>query len=359
MATTPRQRESRLADEARRGLPSIHKARETRNKRVRPPLRAVVWFGIVLAVALSLYWFRSSSNVEKDRAALMADQRAVEAELGKKWYPLRDATEAMTQALAAAPAQDVVEKEELAKFAFQEKPGIYLRMRTDDAKTPESIRAAAKGSMRDGFTSCLMKTAGEDPIAGASCTAARDCASGQICNDMGHCAAPTQPYNLRLAYRTLYVLGPDWVKDVQDAADDMRIKVLRLGFDDATKSDLPVAVDLVTKATFFLAVLDDKPASKPAPAPQPTSSGGGDEAPSPEDLDVIGGAVYPSHIGLFRLEDKKLLLRITREPPATALLGGLPAKDPKNEAARLRQAQSCWLALEVRRAIGDATVAPK
>ena len=150
----------------------------------------------------------------------------------------------------------IVEKEELAKFRFQEKAGIYLRLRVDQAKSVDVLREAAKGSLRDGFTSCLMRTGGEGPLEGTACDTIRECKSGQICNDLGHCAAPTQPYNLRVAYRTMYVLTPGWVKDAQDADDDLRLRALRLAFDDATRFDLPIAVDLVTRATFFMAVLD-------------------------------------------------------------------------------------------------------
>jgi hypothetical protein len=74
---------------------------------------------------------------------------------------------------------------------------------------------------------------------------------------------------------------------------------------------------------------------------------------------VLDGHRYASRIAVWRLSDGKLLLRIKREPPGDALMGGLPAKDTAAEAARLRQAQSCALALAVRREIGDDAVGPK
>jgi hypothetical protein len=105
-----------------------------------------------------------------------------------------------------------------------------------------------------------------------------------------------------------------------------------------------------------LAVVDERPApEKPAPSTGTASS----DAPSPEDLAVLDGKSYPSRIAVWRLSDGKLLLKLRREPAGTGLLGGQPAKDPGAEAARLRQAQSCSLALEVRKAIGDETVGPK
>ncbi len=358
LATQPRQRGVSEDSSLKRGLPSIEKAREARNKRVRPPFKVMVWFGVVLVLGTAAYWYRSASNVENERAKLMADQRAVEAELGKRWYPLREQIESKTLELAKEDLPDVVEKEELSKFRFQDKPGIYLRVRLDQAKSVETLRAAAKDSLRDGLTSCLMRTAGPSPLEGPACASFRECKSGEICNDLGHCSLPTQPYNLRLAYKTMYVLTPEWVKDVQDATDDMRVRALRLSFDDATKSDLPVAVDLVTRAAFFMAVVDERPAPAKPPAPASTGTGASD-APTPEDLDVIDGHVYPSRIAVWRLSDGKLLLRLKREPAGGALLGGQPAKDPASEAARLRQAQSCSLALEVRKAIGDDVVGPK
>ncbi len=325
-------------DQIPRGFKAVDAAREDRNKIARPPWKVAAWFGLPIIVALAMYIRWDSNRVETERQELMARQRAVEAELGSKWYPLRETVESFTTELANGPDTDVVLAEDLAKLDFQSEAGIYLRVSRDQAKDPESIRKAASKSLRDGFTACLMRTPGDDPFAGKECKVSRECDPGQLCNEFLHCAKPGQPYNLRLAYKALFVLSPEWVRDVQDADNDLRVRALKLTFDDANSLEFPIAVDFLTKARFFLVAVDERE----APA-----------TPELDDADVLEGKTWPTRVALYRLSDKKLLLRMRREPKGQ-LMGGAPIKDSGVAAARIRQARSCELALDVRRALGDA-----
>jgi hypothetical protein len=340
------------ADGPVRGLSSVEKSRKERGRIKRPPGRVVAWFLLVTAVALALYFRHASGENERVRQRLLADQRAVDAELGKLWYPLRDRLEGWTVELAKADEASLerVDKEALAGFSFQELPGIYLRLRVDQAESVESVRAAAATSLRDAFTACLMRTPGEDPLAGPECKTSVDCEPGKLCNEFFRCASPGQPYNLRIAYKSLFVLSPDWVRDVQDATNDLRLRALRATFDQANRVELPVAVSFLTKAQFFLVVIDERP---PPPAGS-TASAGADTAQSPEDADILAGNIYPARVGLWRLSDDKPLVRMRRKAGATLQdSAGSLTVDPSVRAATLRQAQSCALAQEVRCAVGD------
>lgn len=326
-------------DQVPRGFKAVDAAREERNKVARPPWKVAAWFGLPIVVATAMYFRWDSNRVEVERQELMARQRAVEAELGSKWYPLRETIEGLTTELASSPdTADVVLADDLAKLDFQAEAGIYLRTSRDQAKDAESIRKAASKSLRDGFTACLMRTPGDDPFAGKECKVSRECDPGQLCNEFLHCAKPGQPYNLRLAYKALFVLSPEWVRDVQDADSDLRLRALKLTFDDANSLEFPIAVDFLTKARFFLVAVDERDA--PATAEQ-------------DDADVLAGKTWPTRVALYRLSDKKQLLRMRREPKGQ-LMGGAPVTDQGVAAARLRQARSCELALDVRRALGDA-----
>ena len=336
-----------------RGLKSVEASRAERNRVKRPPLRVIAWFLIVTLVALALYFRHSAGQLDRDRQRLLADQRAVESELGKIWFPLRDKVEGWTVELAkediapADAASDKVDRDALASFPFQELSGLYLRLRADQAATPDSVRQAAQTSLRDGFTACLMRTPSGDPMAGRECNNSTECEPGQLCNEFYHCAAPGQPYNLRLAYKTLFVLTPEWIKDVQDVDSDLRLRALRGTFDQANRIEFPVAVTLLTSAKFFLVVVDEKPAPPAAPA-------GADAGVAQEDEEAAAGKLHPLRVGLWRLSDGKQLLRMRRTAdPKLRESAGSIAVDPGARAATLRQAQSCELAQEVRCAIGD------
>jgi hypothetical protein len=333
--------EKSRAAETPRGLPAIQGAREARKKRKWPPAKVAFWFLLVVSVATVLYWYRMSANTEKERQKLMADQRAVDGTVGKSWYPMRDAIEKLTLEAANLPTDDFVAPE-IADFPFRKKSGVYLRLRLDQAANVESIRSASDRSLHDGFTSCLMQTVGDDPLAGKACTTARDCAEGELCNELDHCARPTQPINLRMAYRTMRILSPDWVREVQDG-DDLRLRALRATFDDAIKTDIPIAVELVTSAKSFILVLDERP----PPPKDAASSESADAGVSTEDRELAEGKHYPSRVFIYRLEDSKLMLHIKRDESGN-LLGSVPLNDPKSQARLLRQARGCELANDVK-----------
>lgn len=192
----------------------------------------------------------------------MSKQRTVEAELGPRWYPLRDRLEKWSTEVAAAPGDEVVEKAELAAFDFRSRPGLYFRARVDEAKSAAGVREAAKRSLRDGLTSCLMRGAEASPVKGRECQKTRECERGEFCNELNHCGPPTQPYNLRAAYKTLQILSEEWIADVQETTNDLRLELLVRTFDDATVDDLPLAADLLTRAAYFLVVLDERPPTR-------------------------------------------------------------------------------------------------
>lgn len=296
---------------------------------------------MVTSVAIILHWKVRQGELEERRGELMAKQRAVEVELGKRWFPIRDKVEGWTLDLAKAAGDEKIDTDALRAWNFQEMPGIYLRMSVADATDVEAIRKQAKESLKDAFTSCLVRYDNPSPIAGKECEHARDCAQGELCNEMGFCSPPSQPYNLRIAYRSMRVLSDGWMKDVQEADTELRIRLLENTFEASMLEDIPIAADLLTRAKYFLLVLDEKPASEP---PQE-----GEEAPATGDMQS-----YPARVAVWRLQDDRNVLRIRRES-STRLVGASPA-DPKTLGARARQANSCGLALAVRTAMGDEKV---
>ncbi|EYF00714.1 hypothetical protein [Chondromyces apiculatus] len=302
------------------------------------PPKFWAYAGIVLAVTLILNWKWSQGQIESSRQKLMAKQRAVLVELGPRWTELRDRVERWTSELAREAGPDVIDREALKGWDFRQMPGVYLRLRTDQVGTAEDIRKGAVGSLRDAFTACLLRANNQNPLAGKECQRTRDCAQGEYCNENDHCSRPVQPFNLRIAYRTLRVLSDEFVRDVQ-GSNELGLRALDGTFEDIMRDDMPLATELLTRAQYYLVVLDE-PAE-------------GAKVQSTEDL-----LATPHHarIGVWRLSDGKLVLRLRREASAD-LRGGMPVVDADVMAAQQRQANSCALALSVRQAMGDASAA--
>ena len=326
-----------------RGLPAIEEARQARNKVRWPAPKYWAWAALILAASGILHWKWSQGRVESARQALMARQRAVAVELGPRWLPLRDKVEAWVLGLAREPGADVIDREALANWDFRDKPGLYLRMRVEDAKDATAIRKGARDSLRDAFTGCLMRMPNVAPWSGQACKKTRECPSGEFCNETDHCSRPVQPYNLRVAYRTMHVLSDEWMRDAQDASSDLRIRLLSESFEDTVRDDIPVAADLLTRAQYLLVVLDESPPDLKVPE-------GGDP------MEAVQAVEHFARVGVWRTSDGKQVLRVRREAGGQ-LLGAQPTVDPGVAEARQRQANSCALALTVRQAMGDASAA--
>jgi hypothetical protein len=324
-----------------RGLLAIEEARANRRAGRLPaiPTRFWLWTLTALVAWAIFYWKKTQGEIESQKAALFARQRGVVAELGAKFDPLRQKIEDWTAQSSSAFAGDLVAPE-LKAFEFVTLPGIYLRLRLRDAASPESTRKAAIGSLRDGFTACLFREANADPASGPPCKASHDCASGTFCNEVDHCMPPAQPYNMRTAYHGTRVLGEEWTVRLRTASDDMSMRLLEREFDSAVKDDIPAVIDLMTRAQFFLLVLDEDPEAAPADGKL--------------DLESIQASQHEARVFLFGLKAglEKPLLRLRRGVAGQFMPTGENApKDPEILASQQRQVNSCQLALSVREAI--------
>ncbi|APR79413.1 Hypothetical protein A7982_04760 [Minicystis rosea] len=302
-------------------------------------------------VGFILQWKWTSNDVDRGKQKLLADQRGVAAELGPRWLPLRDKLEKWTTDLARSAGPEIIDREGLGKWDFRTRSGIYLRLRAEDAQTPEAIRTGAKSSLRDGFTACLMRVPNPSATAGKECKRTRDCPAREFCNEQDHCSKPAQPFNLRVAYRTMQILSDDWVREVQAVDAELRLRLYQTHFEDAIRDDMPLASELLAQAQYFLVVLDETPPGLALPAADAGVTAN----------EVVQGAAHESRVLVVRLSDDKVLLRI-RRPAGGELIGASPAIDSDVMAARQRQANSCALALSVREAMGDtnaATVPPQ
>jgi hypothetical protein len=272
----------------------------------------------------------SERELQSDRQALLAKQRAVSATLGAEWYPLRDKLEGDVLGSAGDFPGDRIEPE-ARSGAFRAQPGLYLRMRVTDAENPTAIRRIASDAKKDAFAGCLLREPNERGV------------RGEV--DAG--AFAEQPWNLGQAYASTRILTDDWVRDVKEADDDLRMRVFVQQYDKAVRDEIPFAIDLVKRAQFFLLVLDEDAPDVPQ---------GPDGGPSTEnELQLVP---HPTRIFLFDVARNKETLRLRRSAGARVISAGESVvTDPEVRDAMQRQANNCALAQSVESELAAAKLA--
>ncbi len=272
----------------------------------------------------------SEHELNTGRQALLAKQRAVVATLGAEWLPLRDNLEHdVLDAAAGADGKGAYAGDHVEPAArtsdFRSQPGLYLRMRLADATSPQAIRAVAVDAKRDAFAACLLRETNERG------------ARGEV--DGG--AFAEQPWNLGQAYAATRILTEDWVGAVKDADDDLRLRVFVEQYDKAIREEIPVAIDVVKQAQFFLLVLDED-----VPEAAALTDGG------PMTEEALQLVEHPARVFLFDLKDNKPIARLRRSGGARFIQAGERAvTDDETRDAMQRQVNNCSLANVVESAL--------
>ena len=273
----------------------------------------------------------SERELSSDRQKLLANQRAVIVTLGAEWFPLRDKLEAEVLGAAKDYAGDLVEAD-ARRGAFRTAPGLYLRMRVADARDPASVRRVAADAKKDAFAGCLLREPNERGLRG----------------ELDGGAFAEQPWNLGQAYSATRILTDDWGRDVQAAEDDLRMRVFQEQYRKAVASEIPLAVDIVKRAQFFLLALDED-----VPEAAKLADGG---PITEESLQLVG---HPTRVHLLDLTaggGGREILRLRRSGEARVIPAGeRVVTDVETLEAMQRQANNCALAGEVQVALAPKT----
>jgi hypothetical protein len=304
-----------------RGLRSIADARDARkasriNKFNRPT--AATWGLLAGGVvgAFLLYWYFAGRQVTTAKDALLAQQRAASVTVGAEWAPLRDKIEELTLDAAGPYAGDLVAPG-VDKWDFRAMPGLYLRLRAVHAKDAASMRKAASDSVKDAFVACLFRY--QHPAS-----------KGEV--DAG--AFPDQPWNLRQAYQATRVLDDAWVAQVKAADDTMRLRVFEQQYEKAKRDEIPLAVDVVKRAQFYLFILDED-----VPEAAALADGG---PVTEEHLQLVA---HPARVNVVNLKTGDVVARVRRTGDASFVFAGERAvTDPDVRQAMQRQVNNCSLA---------------
>lgn len=314
----------------KRGLPAVHTLRAARKtgRFGRTTVTLLIYGVAALAVVMVAYNWFSNRAIEDSRRQLAGEVKAARATVGAKWTLLRDELEALSlgENGAATYPGDLTDPD-VHGWDFRDDPGFYVRIPLSDlagdpSHRAEDFRRSAQFSVHDGFTSCLLRAeASKNPTNG-------------ILSD--------QPWNLKTAYQAVRVLGDDWLHEVDVADSQLRLRAFAEQWQTARDDAIPRAIDMMTRATFYLLVYDEDVAEMAAITPL---DGG---VPGMAELQIIP---HPVRIQLVDLRKKKLLLRRRLTVDSSYRLAGESAQLGEGaERAVRRQVQNCQLGRDFWRA---------
>jgi hypothetical protein len=199
--------------------------------------------------------------------------------------------------------------------------------------------------VRDGFTSCLFVGRDTELAPGVACKTKSQCGPGELCDDWGVCSVPGHPYNLRLLYDSLKILGPDWDERLASAGDELQVRAMELELEDTSKHEVPAAAELTRRSRFFSVVLDEEVSGA---APLPPVDAGAFETPEQR----LQASEHFVRVGIWDIQrgEPLVALRVAAAGELVAL-GQRASGDVVAARARQRQANNCAVAVEVREAL--------
>jgi hypothetical protein len=277
--------------------------------------RAIPW-GVVFAIAslVSLgalaYYYNYNKQLGGERARLLKERAALSAQLAEDYGTLRGKIEPWAVALATQPWPGDFVAPEARSLTWRERPVVYLRLRGGDATSNDSVHTNAKLSSLDGLSACLLRSKGQGPWA------------------YGDIASRAE------------FLGADFIREVKETTNDLRLRNLAYALDQYKLKDFPEARDGSKVAEYAVLVIDEDPPQIPSQSP----AFGADASVHQKIL----ATEHPIRFSLRRLADSHELLRLRRTPSATLMqVAGDPTAQAAGLEIRRAQALGCAMANEV------------
>jgi hypothetical protein len=306
-----------VADRPPPGLKSIRTLREdrARGRYARPTTTLLLVAVVGVTLTLIAYNLFATRSLESRRNALLEKQRAVQMTLGVEWDSLRDRLEAAALGASGPYQGDFIDRANVTSFVaddFRGHPGLYLRLRLEDAP-----RAA-----------CFLHDT-----------------SSSVDHDGGPFGE--QPWNLRRAYDSTKILTPRWVDDVKTTDDDLRLRAFEKQYEHAVQDDIPVAARIVKQAEYLLLVLDEDGSDG---APLADGGAAGETADR-----QVQATTHEARVELLDLRGPRAgnaIFRLRRNAESSFVMASEGADlSPEMRLALQRQVNNCGLANEITKAL--------
>jgi hypothetical protein len=282
----------------------------------------VIPWGIVFAIASTVslgalgYYYVYNRDVGGERARLLKERTSLAEQIAEDYGSLRGRVEPAAVALAQDPWPGDLVDPDARSATWRERPTVYLRIRKADATGNEAVHAAAKLSSLDGLSACLLRTKGAGPWSYGDVVSRAE------------------------------FLTTDWIRDVKETKNDLRLRNLAYALEQYREKDWPEVRDASKLAEYAVVVLDEDPASIPAHSP----TFGADASVHQRILPTE----HPIRFSLRRLADGRELLRLRRTPSATLMqVAGDPTATAAGLEVRQIQAVGCSMANEALALLGQ------
>lgn len=285
--------------------------------------RAIPW-GIVFAVASAIslialtYYYFYNRELGGERQRLLKERASLAASIAEDVEALRGKVEPWTVALATQPWPGDHVDPDAKSLGWRERPLVYVRLRAADATSNDGVHANAKLGSLDGLSGCLLRSKGPGPWAyGEVMTRAE-------------------------------MLGADFVKDVRETKNDLRLRNLAYALDQYRLKDFPEARDGAKLSEYAVIVIDEDPPQ----IPQQSAAFGADASVHQKILSTD----HPIRLSVRRIADGRELLRLRRTPEATLMqVAGDPTAAAAGLEIRKAQALGCAMANEALALAGHST----
>jgi hypothetical protein len=145
------------------------------------------------------------------------------------------------------------------------------------------------------------------------------------------------------------VLSTAWTDELHQAGSELAVAAYDRDLDAVARTDVPVAIEVLHRAKYFTAVIDEEPkGGLPKELP---------DNPESED-ERLQRVPHMARVGVWDLQTGENLLKLRVEASGRFVpVGKVVVSDPGSVAAQKRQANSCALALEVKRVLAPKTPA--
>jgi hypothetical protein len=285
-------------------------------RRDQIPWRIVAVVGSLVSLCALVFFLFQTRGESAERTRIMRERQRLTNEIAQDYASLKVRIEQWTlSAATSAYPGDVVDPEAKA-LAWRSQPVVYLRMRVGDALSMDAIHAQARLVALDGLAGCLLRAKG-----------------------------PVGPFAYGELVAHAEMLGSDFLKDVRETRNDLRLRQLAYALDQYKEKQYPVLRDALKYAAFAILVLDEDPPV----VPEKSVAFGPDASIEQR----IFSVAHPMRLSIRRLSDDRELMRIRRTPESSALqLKGNAVGAAEAIEVRAGQVLGCAMANEALAAVG-------